>query len=48
VRDGQLVTGFLICKSENLSEVEGWPQSCPILKAQQGVVEIWECSPFNI
>ncbi len=48
VRDGQLVTGFLICKSESLAEVEGWSQACPILKAPKGIVEIRECSPFNI
>lgn len=48
VRDGHLVTGFLICKSDNLAEVEGWSKSCPILKAPKGVVEIRECSPFNL
>lgn len=48
VQDGQLVTGFLICKSENIAEVESWSQTCPILKAPKGFVEIRECSPFNI
>ncbi len=48
IRDGHLVTGFLICKADNLSEVEEWSASCPILNAKAGVVEIRECSPFNL
>ncbi|MCB0616079.1 MAG: hypothetical protein KDC75_22330, partial [Phaeodactylibacter sp.] len=48
VREGQLVTGFMICKAESRVEVESWSSACPILKHPHGSVEIRECSPFKI
>ncbi len=37
---GVLVSGFLICKSDNLEEVQDWSKSCPILKYPESSVEI--------
>jgi hypothetical protein len=48
IKDGELVTGFLICKAESQAEVEEWGRSCPILQAPRGSVEIRECSPFQM
>lgn len=41
-----LVTGYLICKSESLEEVQQWSQSCPILKYPNSTVEIRPLIPF--
>lgn len=38
--DSVLVSGFLICRSDNLSEVEEWSKACPILKYPNSSVEI--------
>ena len=35
-----LVSGFLICKSDKLEEVEEWSKSCPILKYPISSVEV--------
>lgn len=35
-----LVSGFLICKSDSLEEVQEWSKSCPILKYPNSSVEI--------
>lgn len=41
-----LVSGFLICKSEHLEEVQEWSKSCPILKYPNSSVEIRPLVPF--
>ncbi|WP_309640691.1 hypothetical protein [Flavobacterium sp.] len=41
-----LVSGFLICKSELLEEVEEWSKTCPILKYPNSSVEIRPLIPF--
>ncbi|WP_298148263.1 YciI family protein [Flavobacterium sp.] len=41
-----LVSGYLICKSDNLQEVEAWSQTCPILKYPKSSVEIRPLIPF--
>jgi hypothetical protein len=41
-----LVSGFLICKSETLAEVQAWSKSCPILKYPNSSVEIRPLIPF--
>jgi hypothetical protein len=54
IREGQphkeansiLVSGFLICKSESLEEVQNWSKSCPILKYPNSSVEIRPLIPF--
>ena len=38
--DSVLVSGFLICKSDSLEEVQGWSKTCPILKYPNSSVEI--------
>lgn len=43
---GILVSGFLICKSDNIEEVQEWCKSCPILKYPKGSVEIRPLIPF--
>lgn len=48
IADELLVTGFLICKSQSVQEVEQWAKSCPILQYPQGMTEIRECQPFEI
>jgi hypothetical protein len=44
---GVLVSGFLICKSDSLSEVEQWAKTCPILKYPKSSVEIRPLIPFS-
>jgi hypothetical protein len=41
-----LISGFLICKSDNLNEVQEWSKSCPILKYPSSSVEIRPLLPF--
>lgn len=42
-----LVSGFLICKSDTLEEVQLWSKSCPILKYPDSSVEIRPLIPFT-
>jgi hypothetical protein len=44
--DSVLVSGFLICKSDNLEEVQEWSKTCPILKYPNSSVEIKTLIPF--
>lgn len=44
--DSVLVSGFLICKSDSLEEVQAWSQTCPILKYPSSSVEIRTLIPF--
>jgi len=44
--DSVLVSGFLICKSDNLEEVQEWSKTCPILKYPNSSVEIRPLLPF--
>lgn len=41
-----LVSGFLICKSDNPEEVQEWSKTCPILKYPNSSVEIRPLVPF--
>ena len=41
-----LVAGFLICKSDNIEEVQEWSKTCPILKYPMSSVEIRPLIPF--
>ncbi|MFC4212720.1 YciI family protein [Pedobacter lithocola] len=41
-----LVSGFLICKADNLEEVQEWSKTCPILKYPNSSVEIRPLIPF--
>lgn len=43
-----LVSGYLICKTDNEAEVKEWSRSCPILKYPQSSVEIRALVPFPI
>lgn len=45
--DSILVSGFLICKSDSLDEVEKWSMTCPILKYPNSSVEIRPLIPFS-
>lgn len=44
--DSVLVSGFLICKSDSLEEVQEWSRMCPILKYPNSSVEIRPLIPF--
>jgi hypothetical protein len=44
--DSVLVAGFLICKSDDLNEVQAWSKTCPILKYPNSSVEIRPLIPF--
>ena len=44
--DSVLVSGFLICKSDNFEEVQEWSKTCPILKYPKSSVEIRPLIPF--
>lgn len=46
--DSVLVSGFLICKSDRLEEVQEWSKTCPILKYPNSSVEIRALLPFPI
>lgn len=41
-----LISVFLICKSDNLYEVQEWSKTCPILKYPNSSVEIRPLIPF--
>lgn len=45
-KNSVLVSGFLICKSDNWDEVQEWSKSCPILKYPNSSVEIRPLIPF--
>jgi hypothetical protein len=42
-----LVSGFLVCKSDSIGEVESWSKTCPILKYPNSSVEIRPLLPFS-
>ena len=44
--DTVLISGFLICKSDNLEDVQEWSKACPILKYPDSSVEIRPLIPF--
>jgi len=44
--NGVLISGFLICKSDLLEEVQEWSKTCPILKYPDSSVEIRALIPF--
>jgi hypothetical protein len=44
--DSVLISGFLICKSDSLEEVQEWSKTCPILKYPNSSVEIRPLVPF--
>lgn len=41
-----LISGFLLCKSDSLKEVQEWSKTCPILKYPDSSVEIRPLIPF--
>lgn len=41
-----LISGFLICKSDDVNEVQEWSATCPILKYPDSSVEIRPLIPF--
>ena len=41
-----LVSGYLICRADSLSEAEEWSKNCPILKYRNSSVEIRPLIPF--
>lgn len=41
-----VVVGFLICKADNVEEVEEWSKTCPVLKYPNSSVEIRPLIPF--
>ena len=43
-----LVSGFLLCKADNIEEVQEWSKTCPILKYPHSSVEIRPLIPFPI
>lgn len=45
--DSVLVSGFVICKSDSLEEVQEWSTTCPILKYPKSSVEIRPLIPFS-
>ena len=48
VKAGDMVTGYLIAKADNLAEAQGWADTCPILAFPKGAVEIREVVPFDL
>jgi len=48
IKENHMVTGYLICKANNLEEVTGWAKSCPILHNPAGFTEVREVAPFEM
>lgn len=48
VKENQMVTGYLLCKANDLHEVKQWANTCPILQNPKGFTEIREVSPFEM
>jgi hypothetical protein len=46
-KNNVLVSGYLICKSDSLEEVQEWSKTCPILKYPNSTVEIRPLIPFT-
>jgi hypothetical protein len=46
--DNVLVSGYLICKSDDMQEVQDWSNGCPILQYPGSSVEIRPLVPFHI
>jgi hypothetical protein len=44
--DNVMVTGYLICKADTLTEVQEWSKTCPILKYPNSSVEVRALIPF--
>lgn len=42
-----MVSGFLLCKSDSLEEIQEWSKTCPILKYPNSSVEIRPLIPFS-
>lgn len=48
ILERKMVTGYLICKANDVDEVKEWAKSCPILSNPAGSTEIRELSPFEL
>jgi hypothetical protein len=48
IQEGILLTGYMICKAEDPEEVKEWSKTCPILKYENGSVEIRPIMPFEL
>lgn len=48
IKEGEMVTGYMICKASSIAQVEEWAKTCPILHAPKGYTEIREVAPFEI
>lgn len=44
----ELVSGYLICKAENMAEAVAFSKNCPILKYPHGSVEVRAILPFEV
>ena len=43
-----MISGFVICKSETLEEVQEWSKHCPILQYPHSSVEVRPLLPFQM
>lgn len=48
IKEKQMVTGYMICKANNVDEVLTWTKNCPILQNPGGFTEVREVSPFEM
>ncbi len=48
IADKIMVTGYLICKTDQVDEVVEWAKTCPILRSPTGFTEIREIAPFEM
>jgi len=48
IKEKIMVTGYLLCKSDNVEEVIEWSNNCPILQNPAGFTEIREVTPFDL
>ncbi|WP_164851343.1 YciI family protein [Larkinella soli] len=40
------MAGYVLCKADSVEKVIGWSETCPILKYENGSVEIREIMSF--
>ncbi|MBL0739966.1 YciI family protein [Chryseolinea lacunae] len=48
IKEKQMVTGYMICKANDVEEVQAWAKNCPILQSPAGFTEVREVSPFEM
>lgn len=46
VAGGELVVGYILCRTDSEAEITEWSRTCPVLKYPHGSVEVRAIMPF--